>query len=414
MKKLRFIHAADLHLDSPFQGITDLPEGMLRELRESTFTALQALTKHAINYQVDFVILAGDLFDGENRSLKAQTKLKMAMEHLHKHNITCFIIHGNHDHLGGNWIPLTWPENVFFFEDDVDYTQFKKEDVKAHLYGYSYPEKSVTANVANLYHKSGSADFHIGILHGTADGQEGHDRYAPFSIQQLLEKDFDYWALGHIHKRQVINEEPPIVYPGNIQGRHKKELGEKGVYLVELAADHPTSLTFLPTSPILWEEISVSIDGVGGVTELQDRCEAVLLESKKNESSLLVVLRFIGSGPMHSFLIEKGEEFIEILNLEQDEKEFFTYVIGIKLGTNGGWDREQLKNDQHLLSDIITTVDRLNGESTPLDHVLSELFGNSRVSRYIAKLSDAEQKQLLLEAESYLLTELLKDREESL
>ncbi|RXI99876.1 DNA repair exonuclease [Anaerobacillus alkaliphilus] len=413
MKKIRFIHAADLHLDSPFQGLRDLPKSIVQKLRESTFDALQALINHAIAYQVDFVIVAGDLFDGENRSLKAQTKLKKALEQLHRHNISCFIIHGNHDHLGGNWISLTWPSNVYFFKDEISYTEYKKRDVVAHLYGYSYPEKTVKENIVKWFNKTNSsADFHIGILHGTASGQEGHDHYAPFSVQQLVQKEFDYWALGHIHKRQVLHETPFVVYSGNLQGRHKQELDEKGVYLVELTSEKSTSLTFLPTSPVIWKELTVSIDGIEEVTELQQRCESLLLEAKGSGSSLVVILHFVGSGPLHSFLIERGEEFIEILNLGQENKQYFTYVIDKKQDTTGEWDKEQLKKDQNLLSDIISAVERLKIEEEPLDNVLDEVFGNQRLKRFVTTFSDAEQKQLLLEAESYLINELLKDRDD--
>ncbi|MCT8139487.1 DNA repair exonuclease [Anaerobacillus sp. CMMVII] len=412
MKNIRFIHAADLHLDSPFQGLRDLPEKLFHYVRESTFEALQMLVNHAINYQVDFVVLAGDLFDGENRSLMAQAKLKKAMEQLHQFGIACYIIHGNHDPLNGTWIPLSWPENVFFFKDEVEVFEFTKNDVSVHLYGYSYPQKIVKENIASQFQRVGTADFHIGILHGTAEGQEGHDNYAPFSIQELVEKDFDYWALGHIHKRQILHESPFVAYSGNIQGRHSKEKGEKGVFLVELDDFKSSKLTFLPTSTLIWEELTIPIKGIETIDELKTCCETTLHDAKQCGKNVFAILRFIGSGPLHTNLMEEIDDLVEILNWNQEEKEHFTFIVERKLETIGEWDRDQLKKEQHLLSDIVSTVDRLSIGEDPLHEVLAEVYRNQRLKRFLTPISQEQQRQLLQEAESYILTELLKERDE--
>ncbi len=413
MKQIRFIHAADLHLDSPFQGLRDLPETIFQQIRESTFVALQKLVDYAIDQQVNFVILAGDIFDGENRSLKAQVKLKRAMEQLQQYGICCYIVHGNHDHLKGNWLSISWPENVFFFKDEVNFFEFQNDNVTVHLYGYSYPQKTVKDNIVAKYEKQGVADFHIGILHGTAEGQVGHDQYAPFSVRQLVEKDFDYWALGHIHKRQVLHKAPFVVYPGNFQGRHKKELGEKGVYLVELNDVHSlSSLTFLPTSEIYWDELTIKIDELETIDELTTCCEAALSQAKKPNHSLLVVLKFTGRGVLHQYLIEQVDEFIEIFNMDQEKKANFCYIIDKKLETIGEWDRNTLKNEQHLLSDIVSIVDKLNSEEELLLGALTEVYQHHKFKHFLPPMTKEEQKQLLLEAESYLLSALLKERDE--
>ncbi len=412
MKKIRFIHGADLHLDSPFQGLKHLPEQLYSRISESTFSALQKLVCHAINYEVDFVILAGDLFDGENRSLKAQSRLKKALEQLNEHRIACYIIHGNHDHLKGNWVELSWPENVFFFKDSVDCYEFKKDELSVHIYGYSYPEKSVKENISLKYEKTGNAHFHIGILHGTAEGQVEHDLYAPFSVKQLIEKDFDYWALGHIHKRQILHNDPYVCYSGNIQGRHKKEQGEKGVLLVELDDTKRSTINFLPTAEIYWEEATVSIDGLNEVDELKNRCEALLDELKKCDYGLFVILRFTGSGPLHHYLVDEVDELVDVLNIGQEEKVNFTFIVDKSIETLGEWDRDELKKEQHLLSDIVTVVDRLNEEDSPLNDMLSEAYANAKLRSYLNAFNDDEQKQLLKEAEDYVLATLLKERDE--
>lgn len=409
MAQIRFIHGADLHLDSPFQGLKHLPDPLFRQVRESTFKALDKLIEHAIIYKVDFVILAGDLFDGENRSLKAQSRLKKAMEQLDEVGISCFIIHGNHDHLNGSWVELTWPKNVFFFKDQVDSYQFKKENLDVQIYGYSYPEKSVKENIAMQYEKIGHADYHIGILHGTADGQLEHDLYAPFTVNQLLEKAFDYWALGHIHKRQILHENPYICYSGNIQGRHKKELGEKGVFLVELNKQKNSQVTFLSTSDIFWDEVTVSIDGLTKVEELKHLCETVI-NKRERDANQFILLHFKGSGSLHEYLIEQVEELIEVLNIDQEEKHHFTYIIDKKIDSLPEWDRTQLKTEQHLVSDIITASDRLKEREHLLKEVLTEITTHPKLARYIDLLTEEQQKQVINDAESFVLTALLKER----
>lgn len=412
MKKIRFIHGADLHLDSPFQGLKDLPERLFEQVRESTFGALQTVVNQAIEHSVDFVILAGDLFDGENRSLKAQSRLKKAMEQLNRNGISCYIVHGNHDHLNGNWVSLTWPSNVFFFKAEVDYYQFKKNGVSVYIYGYSYPEQSVSENISVQYKKAGSADFHIGILHGTAEGQEGHDQYAPFSVKDLIEKDFDYWALGHIHKRQKLHSQPPIIYSGNTQGRHKKELAERGVYLVEIDEAKSSSVTFLVTSEILWEELEVSIEGLATIDELQSYCENILEEAKKAEHGMFVIFRFIGVGPLHNYLLEQADELIEVLNVGEEEKTNFTFVVDKKIETVGQWDRQSLKKDGHLTSDVVTVVDDLLLKDEPLTAILDEIYKHPKLRRYLESFSKEEQKQLLKEAENTIIAGLLKEMDD--
>ena len=142
MKKISFIHGADLHLDSPMVGLSYLPKEIFERLKESTFTALSKLIDAAIQHSVDFVILAGDLFDEQDRSVRAQTRLRKEMERLKAHKISVYIIHGNHDHLNGEWIHLNMPENVHIFSDKVEMKTFVKSNTVVHLYGFSYGNTS--------------------------------------------------------------------------------------------------------------------------------------------------------------------------------------------------------------------------------------------------------------------------------
>ena len=116
MSTIRFIHAADLHFDSPFKGMTGLPIDRLNSLRDSTFAAFTKLIEHALKTKPDFVLIVGDIYDGEDRSLRAQMKFREGMDKLDEAGIPVFISHGNHDHLGGRWTRFDLPPNVHVFE----------------------------------------------------------------------------------------------------------------------------------------------------------------------------------------------------------------------------------------------------------------------------------------------------------
>ncbi len=261
VSSISFIHAADLHLDSPFQGMSHLPETVFNEVRHSTFAALDQLIATAISKQVDFVLLVGDLFDHERQSLKAQIRLRTAFEALQEHGILVYLSYGNHDFISGNRHAVTYPDNVHVFpNEEVSSFTFEKEREKlAMITGFSYENRAVTTPKIEAYPpKKPGIPYHIGMLHGSLYGNQEHDTYAPFRLGQLIEKEYDYWALGHIHTRQVLTEQPYIIYPGNLQGRHRHESGPKGCYHVTMDGQR-TNANFLPMSEMVFKSITVDI-----------------------------------------------------------------------------------------------------------------------------------------------------------
>lgn len=216
--KISFIHAADLHLDSPFKGLANVPASIFKEICESTFVALDRLVSVAIDKKVDFVLIVGDLFDNEKQGIKAQIRLRKAFEELKEHQINVYVSYGNHDHINGNIHPVTYPDNVFIFSSEkVSQFIYKRNHQPiAQIYGFSYENRAVLTNKAQEYIVADrSIPFHIAMLHGSIQKNTVHDVYAPFQKSDLFQKDFDYWALGHIHQREVLGERPPVVYPGN-------------------------------------------------------------------------------------------------------------------------------------------------------------------------------------------------------
>ena len=228
MAPIRFIHTADLHLGSPFTGISGLASAQRKTFADTVYKAFDTLIDYAVREKPDFMLIAGDIYDGEDRTLRAQYKFQQGMERLNQAGIPVLISHGNHDHLAGGWTRFELPGNVHVFDDKVTNQNFNISGNTVTVTGFSYGERHVKeAKINNFPPADGSSAYHIGMLHGSMDGDSSHAVYAPFKKEQLLSKNYHYWALGHIHLRQILHQDPCIVYPGNIQLSHMKETGPK-------------------------------------------------------------------------------------------------------------------------------------------------------------------------------------------
>ncbi|WP_353856234.1 DNA repair exonuclease [Bacillus sp. Bos-x628] len=337
MTKLTFIHAADLHLDSPFAGMSSIPSQIFKRLKESTFQSTKHMFDLAIEKNVDFVLLSGDVFDESNRSLKAQLFLRKQFLRLQTYGIEVFIIYGNHDHLGGEWTPIEWPENVRVFSSGMpsEHSYYRGEQLVASIYGFSYKERAVYENMTPHYLKTTDATYHIAMLHGTLAGREGHDAYAPFQLQQLVAQDFDYWALGHIHKREVLHEEPLMIYPGNIQGRHIKETGEKGCYLVHLSEGSEIA-EFHSCSDVIFETVIIDITHTAHMTDLVTLIDERIIELKHRGVPFCVKIELIGDAPPYfeRTKLDVMEELMSVLHEQEEDEETFVWVMSIDDRTN--------------------------------------------------------------------------------
>ncbi|MFY0779855.1 DNA repair exonuclease [Peribacillus simplex] len=393
---VRFIHAADLHLDSPFSGLKDLPSTILKELRESPFKAFQNIINEAISHQVDFIVLSGDLFDGENRSLRTQVRFRREMEKLQRHQIPAYIIHGNHDHLSGSWITVELPDNVHVFSGQTEVKLFEKiGGTTVHLYGFSYPRRHVRERMIETYIKAEGADYHIGLLHGNLEGNSEHSPYAPFSLKELAAKDFDYWALGHIHKHQVVSEDPLVIYPGNIQGRNRKESGVKGCLLVEFDGDTKRH-TFIETSEVIWESETIEISADGGFDALFKQCKEVIEKKSFDGRNFLLEMKLDVGDAADAF----GEYLGELTRILQEEEqgESFVWVYKIKVIQS-----MPMFRSNERISPFMAEVSMLASEFDDTEAALAPLYNHPGARRFLDSIELEEQRELLEEAERWLL-----------
>lgn len=402
MTKLTFIHAADLHLDSPFAGMSNIPNQIFKRLKESTFQSARNMFDLAIDQEVDFVLLSGDLFDESNRSLKAQLFLRNQFLKLQEHEIDVFIIYGNHDHLGGEWTPIEWPENVHVFLSSTPSEQsfYRGDQLAANIYGFSYNERAVYENMTSHYVKTTDAPYHIAMLHGTLAGQEGHDAYAPFQLQQLLSRDFDYWALGHIHKRALLHEDPMIIYPGNLQGRHIKETGEKGCYVVHLS-ENSHAAEFIGCSDVIFETLSLDITDTAHMTDLVTLVDKQMSRLKERGIPHVVKIELTGETPAYIRLsqLEVLEELMAVLHEQEEEEDIFVWVMSIDCRTN----EDIVYPEDSFLKELTSEIAQFD----TYEELLSPIKRHPTYRRLGKALTKEDEVDIKEEAQR-LLTEQLK------
>lgn len=395
MKEIQFLHMADLHLDSPFIGLSTLPQPLFSAIQESTFQSLERITTVAIKEAVDFVLIAGDIYDSEDQSVRAQARFSKEMKRLEVANIPVFMIHGNHDFIEKHKEKLTLPSNVHVFSEQVEVMSHKTATgVSVNIYGFSYNERHIRSSRVDKYKIQGNADFHIALLHGSeVSSSEEHDVYAPFRVQEISKKGFDYWALGHIHKRQLLAESPSIYYPGNIQGRNRKESGEKGASIITLS-EASTTIDFIGTSPIIWEEAVITLPENSEINAFY-RETTKLLESYQGRSH---------SYFLHIIVKMENKQKIDTndwLQMLQEEVEITdnTFVWVHKLTTEiTNQSNSQTWYESHLAGEEIKhSFETLQDESA-FYQAVEALYLESGVSRYLDDLSEIDRERILHDA----------------
>ncbi|MCT7464581.1 DNA repair exonuclease [Aliarcobacter cryaerophilus] len=256
---IKFIHCADVHLGSPLLAASKERQDLLNNAIED---ALKNMVDLAINEEVDFVVIAGDLFDGKMTNASIGRKFKSIMNPLEEKKIYTYVLFGNHDAEGKHSLSFSNSEYMKFFSADNAET-FKIEEKKIAIHGQSFKTQSVTDNLAKQYPQKLDGYFNIGVLHTSLNGRVGHDNYAPCIINDLENKSYDYWALGHIHKREIVKDaNPTIIYSGNIQGRHSKENEEKGCFLVQIDENHRITPEFKKLNKVEFLDIKVDIEDI--------------------------------------------------------------------------------------------------------------------------------------------------------
>lgn len=417
MPSFRFIHTSDLHLDSPFRGLTEIAPSLKDTLYEATFLAFQNIIDLCITKEVDGLLIAGDLHDAVNRSLRSLTRLRDQFLRLQEHKIQVFVCHGNHDPLTSWESKFHWPDNVHVFRTETVESKplFHKNNPVANVYGISYGVEQVTENLAKNFKNIDSSLWSIALLHTNVGGDNNHMNYAPCELQDLLDANMDYWALGHIHTHRVLHSENPlIIYPGNPQGRHPRETGPRGCYMVEVDQQGTPSYEFIPVDIIRWHQETFSIEQLSNLEDLLAGMEArgrILLEESGNRPGI-VRWKLIGRGSLHCDLSQEGrqEDLLSTLRDRMGSGPKALWSESIQDATGREIDLESLRKEENLLGDFL----RLSAQddSKMIDELrdsLKSLLEDPRLRKYLEAPQQEGLRQLIQAAEREGIDRLLVD-----
>ena len=365
MAEFRFLHAADIHLDSPMRGLEADPDAPVQWLREATRKAFCNLVSTAIEEKVAFVLIAGDLYDGDWQDYRTGLFLIEQVRKLADAGIPLVIVSGNHDAASVITRQLRLPERATRLPyDRCGRIELVEPGVVIH--GQSFPTKAVTDDLSRGYLEPLAGFFNIGLLHTALNGRTGHDNYAPTNVETLLAKGYDYWALGHVHAREIVHEDPWIVFPGNLQGRHIRESGAKGATLVSVRDGQVAGVEHRPLDVLRWCAVEVSLAGeksFDGAMIRAGEALAAALEAAEDRP-VAARVRLTGVTPLHGRLLAEVEHVRQGIIAEgvQHGAEA-VWIESVATDTASAADLDDLRNRPDAIGRLAAVLDELIGEA---------------------------------------------------
>lgn len=374
----KFIHAADVHLDSPLRGLSRYESAPAESIRNACRRAFENLVELAIEEKVSFVLLAGDLYDGDWKDYSTGIFLSQQMGRLGQHNISVFTVAGNHDVANRITKALHNPANMTILSDRKVET-IKIDDLGVAIHGRSFETQHVDKNLAAEFAAAEKGMFNIGILHTSLDGREGHAVYAPCSIDDLRSKGYKYWALGHIHKQEIVSEDPWIVFPGCVQGRHIRETGVKGCVIVTIEDGAVIAVEKIPLDVFRWALCSVDLTDAAEMRDVFERARKAIENERTSADGRPIALRirFEGATTISDELAaypERFEQQIKALGAEIASDDL--WIERVENLAVGKLDLDSTLSDDSafgkLLKDILATPDNPD-EIDGLKDVIADL-----------------------------------------
>ena len=394
---IKFLHTADIHLGRPLKSASQAPDHLNELFNNASYNALKNIFDQAINRRLDFVVISGDLYDSEARSVKASRNFLEECRRLKEFNIPVYIISGNHDPGGKELEPFDYPENVYFYpSEEVEINNHKNDsgNTLARIIGQSYRSNFESRKMYTYYTVPDKNHFNLGLIHTQLNPD--NRRYVPISQSDLLEKDdIHYWALGHIHQPLVLNSSSPaLVYSGTPQGHNISEVGVKGCFIVEVPIQNPEKIpqiNFIPTSPVIYKKIEFNITEMDERLKTLSNLQELLLEKaeKQQDNNFTdeidfhgidrenvfidgkapvkgVIIRWVitGHGPLHERISSNQDEAEEDLrdflnrNLASPGNNPFVWTHSVQIRTSEELpDLEELKENE-----IYKEIDKIINE----------------------------------------------------
>lgn len=416
---MKLVHAADLHLDSALHGLTRYESAPHDEIRGATRRAFANLVGLCLEERAALLVISGDLFDGDWRDVSTGLFFAHQLSKLCEAGVQVAWIRGNHDAVSQIRRSVRLPEPVVELSAERAETRVL-ERLGVAVHGRSFARRDVTEDLAAGYPERVAGALNVGLLHTALEGRAGHDRYAPCRVETLLARGYEYWALGHVHQREVVHADPHVVFPGNLQGRHARELGEKGATLVGFEGDRVLSVEARALDVVRWAALEVSVESAQSLDDVLGEVQRELARAAEAAQGRLLAFRVRLRGPTDlDAALRAGRERIreEICSL--------SYAVGgagawlEKLQIETAPPRRESPVGDDALAEIDRALDRLlrSDASDALSEHLGELARKlpSEVLELVPELK-AGSPELLAELAGDvrgLLRERLAARQES-
>ncbi len=413
----KFIHAADVHLDSPLRGLFRYEGAPVDELRAATRQALERLIRLATEEEVAFVLLAGDIYDGDWKDYNTGLFFASQMSKLSIAGIRVFLISGNHDAQSQITKTIRLPENVRALSTRAPET-ILLEELGVAIHGRGFARRAVTEDISASYPGARAGCLNIGMLHTSANGREGHEPYAPCTVAGLAAKGYDYWALGHVHKREVLSEDPWIVFPGNIQGRYIREQGAKGCSLVTVEDGAVRSVEHRAVDVVRWHHVQVDATDADDGDEIVERVGQAIQQKIEKDNAVLHAARVTVSGRCgaHAELQAKTDHWInQIRAVATDVSNGEAWIEKVRIQTRAKTDLENIRAREDAVSSLLKSIASLDSIQEAMEALNSEFASLRR--KLPAELqsgnevldldSPARREELLAEVQQILIPRLL-------
>lgn len=377
---MKLVHAADLHLDSPLLGLERYPGAPVDAIRGATRRAFENLMALCLEEQASVLLIAGDVYDGDWKDYSTGLFFASQLLRLREVGTRVVMVRGNHDAASQITRHLELPEHVFELSHQRPETRLF-DDIGLAVHGQSFPQRSVPADLARGYPRPVAGALNVGLLHTSLTGREGHADYAPTTVETLRARGYDYWALGHVHRREVVSEAPFVVYPGNLQGRQWRETGEKGATIIGASGGRVTRVEHRPLDVVRWAVCEVDATGAASADDIVALSRQAVARAASHADGRTLAMRLVlrGATRAHAALVAEPEQWDAQIRLAAGEvagEEVWVERVAVR--TSSELDLRRLSEREDAVGQLIRALDGVRASESQREELLS-LFADLAV-----------------------------------